>query len=418
MKVAFKTLGCKVNQYETYAIEEEFRQNGFDIVGFNDDADIYIINTCAVTQTAEKKSRQMIRQVSEKGFTIVTGCAVEEDPLFYFSIKGVDLVVGNTYKHLIYRLSTKMEKGIYFNREWKRPYTYFNFPSYTEKTRAYVKIQDGCNRFCTYCKIPYYRGIERARDPEDIFFEIETLLKKGFKEINLLGINVGSYNFKGYKLYHFLQDIEKLDGEFWVRLSSIEPEDVKELLPLIGECEKWVPHLHIPLQSGDNYILSRMHRNYTREFFRDIITKARGIFPDISITSDIIVGFPGETFLHFRHSYALLEELEIYRFHIFPYSKRKGTAAYYMDDDVPKEEKKRRVNILKDLRNKLMERYHKRFVGKKIKVLIESGKNSYGMSPYYFKVYVDNEKDLVPGRFYMVKVKGLYRDGVRGQLVS
>ncbi len=419
MKIAFKTLGCKVNQYETHAIAEEFRGHGFEIVGFEEDADIYLINTCAVTQMAEKKSRQMIRHVSDKGFTVVTGCAVEESPLSYFSIEGVDLVVGNVYKDLIYRLVSTGEKGIFVNKEWDRRYTYFNFPSYTEKTRAYIKIQDGCNRFCTYCKIPYFRGKERSREPEDLFFELESLLRQGFREINLLGINLGTYNYKGYRLHDLLRDIEKLDGEFWIRLSSIEPEDVSPLFSIIEESEKLVPHIHIPLQSGDNFILDRMKRGYTREFFAKLIMELREISPNISITSDIIVGFPGEGEEHFLNSYKLLEELRLYKFHIFPYSKRKNTAAYYMDDNIPHKEKKRRVDILKNLRDKLMLEYHKRFLGTRIKVLIEGvGHNEmpYGMSPYYFRVYIKDPRNISAGRFYTVYIEEIYKDGVIGRI--
>ncbi len=417
MKIAYKTLGCKVNQYETYAIVEEFRQNGFEVVEFEEDADIYIINTCAVTQMAEKKSRQMIRHVAKKGYTVVTGCAVDGDPLSYFSIEGVDLVVGNVYKDLIYTLFSSGERGIYVWSEWKRPYTYFPFPSYTEKTRAYIKIQDGCNRFCAYCKIPYYRGKERSRDPKDFFSELEYLLKKGFKEINLLGINLGTYNFYGYTLADLLKDIEELKGEFWIRLSSIEPEDVEALLPLLGKDKKLVPHLHIPLQSGDNHILRYMRRGYTREFFLDIVEKIREKVPDISITSDVIVGFPGEGEMEFENTYKLLEEAEVYRFHIFPYSKRKGTPAYYMNDSISKKEKTERVNILKRLRERLMERYHRRFIGKRIWVLIEGNKVPYGMSPYYFKVYINDDERLTPGRFYQVEIKDIFEDGVRGNVL-
>ncbi len=419
MKVAFKTLGCKVNQYETYAIAQEFRGHGFDIVGFEEDADIYIINTCAVTQTAEKKSRQMIRHVSKKGFTVVTGCGVEESPLSYFSIEGVDLVVGNVDKDLIYKLASERQRGIFLNKEWHRRYTYFNFPSYTEKTRAYIKIQDGCNRFCAYCKIPYFRGGERSRDPDDFFFELESLLKRGFKEINLLGINLGTYNYKGYRLYDLLKDLEELEGEFWIRLSSIEPEDVRALFPIIEDAKKLVPHIHIPLQSGDNDILEKMRRGYTREFFTELVNDLRKISPYISITSDIIVGFPGEEREHFLNSYELLERLKLYKFHIFPYSRRENTPAYYMSDDVSKKEKTERVNILKKLRDELMLGHHKRFIGKKIKVLVEgirSEKIPYGMSPYYFRVYIKNGQDISPGRFYTVYIEDIYSDGVVGEI--
>lgn len=415
-KIAYKTLGCKVNQYETFAIVEEFRKKGYEVVGFEESADIYIINTCAVTSMAEKKSRQMIRRVAGKGYTVVTGCGVDANPLSYYSIKGVDLVVGNKDKDKIFSLSVNGERGVFVDNSWYREYTYFNSPSYTERVRAYIKVQDGCNRFCAYCKIPYLRGEERSRDPEDIFKEVRLLYKNRIKEINLIGINLGTYNFNGYRLSDLIRDLEYMDEKFWIRLSSIEIEDVGPLFLNIKSANKLTPHLHIPLQSGDDYILTLMHRGYTREFYKDLIYKIKEINPDISLTTDVIVGFPNEKEVHFKNTYRLLEELEFYKFHIFPYSKRKGTIAYYMKDDIPKNVKMERVNILKQLRTLLMERYHKKFLGRKIEVLVEGKQNgkTYGMSPYYFKVYLD--EDLPIGKRVIVSIEKIYKDGVYGEI--
>ena len=418
MKIAYKTLGCKVNQYETFAIIEEFRKDGFEIVDFGEDADIYIINTCAVTHIAEKKSRQMIRHVAKKGYTIVTGCGVDNDPLSYFSIDGVDLVVGNAYKNLIFSFAKKGMRGVFTYKEWERGYTYFSSPPYAGKTRVYIKIQDGCNRFCTYCKIPYLRGNERSRDPEDVFFEVEFFLKRGYKEIILLGINVGTYNFNGYNLGNLIFDLDKLSGNFWLRLTSIEPEDVKPLLPYIVNAKKFVPHIHIPLQSGDNTILDKMHRGYTREFYRDVVQMVRESIEDVSITSDVIVGFPGEKEGHFMNTYNLIEELRLYKFHIFPYSRRKGTAAYYMKDNISKTEKTNRVKILEDLKKRLMNNYHKGFIGRKVEVLVEGEKDGmyYGMTPYYFKVYMDKNSSILNNSFYHAELMEIYRDGLKGKI--
>ncbi len=420
LKIAYKTLGCKVNQYETFAIIEEFRHRGFEIVDFGEDADIYIINTCAVTHIAEKKSRQMIRHAAGKGYTIVTGCGVDNDPLPYFSIEGVDLVVGNTYKNLIFALAKEKIRGVFTYREWKRSYTYFSSPPYAGKTRVYIKIQDGCNRFCTYCKIPYFRGNERSRDPEDVFFEVESFLKKGYKEIILLGINVGTYNFRGYHLGNLISDLDKLNGNFWLRLTSIEPENIKSLLPYIVSAKKFVPHIHIPLQSGDNIILNKMHRGYTREFYRDVIQTVRENIEEVSITSDVIVGFPGEKKEYFINTYNLIDELKLYKFHIFPYSKRKGTAAYYMKDNISKAEKTKRVKILEDLKERLMNDYHKRFIGRKVEVLVEGEKDGmyYGMTPYYFRVYIDKNSFVSSNSFYHVDILEIYRDGLKGEIYN
>ncbi len=384
--VAFITLGCKVNQYETNAMSQKLIEEGYKIVEHTQKADIYIINTCTVTNMSDRKSRQMIRRAKEinpKATIIAVGCYVQVAKKEIENIKEIDLALGNEEKVDIVKycneIIQKNKKEEIADVMQSRKFAEFGETSYTEKTRAVIKVQDGCDRFCSYCIIPYARGRVRSREPEHIIKEIKQIANEGIKEVVITGIHIASYGKdfkKDYKLIDLLEEINKIDGIERIRLGSIEPlliteEFVQRLVKLEKICEQF----HLSLQSGCDETLKRMNRRYTTQQFEEIVKRLRKAYDNVNLTTDIIVGFPGETEEEFAKTYKFLEKIKFYKMHIFKYSPRKGTRAEQMPQQIEPQLKEERTKKLIELSDKNEKEYNSEYVGKRVEVLWEEQKN-------------------------------------------
>lgn len=381
--VAFHTLGCKVNHYETEAIWNLFKKHGYERKDFNKQADVYVINTCTVTNTGDKKSRQIIRRAVRKNpdaVICVTGCYAQTSSKEVMDIPGVDIVVGtqDREKMLDYIERFKKERepinGV-GNIMKTRVYEELEVPNFTDRTRASLKIQEGCNNFCTFCIIPWARGLLRSRDPEAVLSQAQQLVDAGYKEIVLTGIHTAGYgeDMKDYNFAQLLRDLEaNVNGLKRIRISSIEASQVTdEVIDVLMNSEKTVRHLHIPLQSGSNTVLKRMRRKYTAEFFAEKLRYLRKALPDFALTSDVIVGFPGETEEEFRETYDFIKENKFTELHVFPYSIRTGTPAARMKNQVPDDIKHERVRRLINLSNQLAKEYASQFEDEVLEVIPE-----------------------------------------------
>ena len=384
--VAFITLGCKVNQYETNAMSQKLIEEGYKIVEHTQKADIYIINTCTVTNMSDRKSRQMIRRAKEinpEAIIIAVGCYVQVAKKEIEKIKEIDLALGNEEKVDIVKycneIIQKNKKEEIADVMQSRKFAEFGETSYTEKTRAVIKVQDGCDRFCSYCIIPYARGRVRSREPEHIIKEIKQIANEGIKEVVITGIHIASYGKdfkKDYKLIDLLEEINKIDGIERIRLGSIEPlliteEFVQRLVKLEKICEQF----HLSLQSGCDETLKRMNRRYTTQQFEEIVKRLRKAYDNVNLTTDIIVGFPGETEEEFAKTYKFLEKIKFYKMHIFKYSPRKGTRAEQMPQQIEPQLKEERSKKLIELSDKNEKEYNSEYVGKRVEVLWEEQKN-------------------------------------------
>ena len=373
-RVALHTLGCKVNQYETQRIAEDFRSRGFDLVDFSDEADVYVINTCTVTQTADSKSRQAARAAVNRNpnaKVVLTGCYAETSTEQLRRIDGVSMVLGNRDKsrlveHVVGELSfaervISDQSPVISDR-----------CGYLSRTRALLKIQDGCDQFCAYCAVPLARPEMVSRPFVEVLSEAEELARRGYKEIVLTGIRLGLYDFG---LVELIRSIVELPGIERVRLSSIELTDIPTGLPeLMADNRKLCRHLHVPLQSGDDEILARMKRPYTSSQFESFVRDARSLVPEIAITTDIMVGFPGETEEQFEHTYGFSRRVNFARTHVFPYSPRIGTAAWEMADDIPPAEKSRRKARMIELAAECSDEFAAQMIGTTVGILVEGGK--------------------------------------------
>ncbi|MFC7393300.1 tRNA (N(6)-L-threonylcarbamoyladenosine(37)-C(2))-methylthiotransferase MtaB [Scopulibacillus cellulosilyticus] len=381
--VAFHTLGCKVNHYETEAIWQLFQNNGYERKDFETAADVYVINTCTVTNTGDKKSRQVVRRAirqNPNAVICVTGCYAQTSPAEVMAIPGVDIVVGtqDREKMLGYIEQYKKERepinGV-SNIMKARVYEELEVPSFTDRTRASLKIQEGCNNFCTFCIIPWARGLLRSRKPESVIEQAQKLVDAGYKEIVLTGIHTAGYgeDMKDYNFAQLLRDLEaKVNGINRIRISSIEASQVTdEVIEVIDNSNIIARHLHIPLQSGSNSVLKRMRRKYSTEFFAEKIEKLRVALPDFALTSDVIVGFPGETEEEFNETYEFIRDLKFAELHVFPYSQRTGTPAARMDNQVPDEIKHERVTRLISLSNQLAKEYASKYENEVLEVIPE-----------------------------------------------
>lgn len=427
-RVAFYTLGCKVNQYETEAMEELFKNRGYEIVSNREEADIYIINTCTVTNLGDRKSRQFIRRakkMNEDSIIAAVGCYSQVAPEEVEAIDGVDIVVGTTDRNRIVDLCEEAKsknkkinvvKDIKYHKEFEP----LNISDLPYKTRAYIKIQEGCNQFCSYCIIPYARGPIRSRDLEDIIMEAKRLAKAGFKEIILTGIHVTSYgkDLKGLSLTDVIEEVAKIDGIERIRLSSIEPTFVdKDFLERVVKTGKLCDHFHLSLQSGSDSVLKRMNRKYTTKEYRDIVKLIREYMPEAGITTDIIVGFPGETDEEFEESYRFVEDIRFSRIHVFKYSPRKGTPASQFKDQISGDIKQIRSDRLIRLGDELMEEFHKAFIGRTLELLLEEEKDGFieGYTTNYIRVKVKGHNDL-QGKILPVRISGQEEDFLIGEI--
>ncbi|WP_125152563.1 tRNA (N(6)-L-threonylcarbamoyladenosine(37)-C(2))-methylthiotransferase MtaB [Clostridium rectalis] len=431
MKVAFTTLGCRVNQYETEAMTEKFIKAGYNIVDFNEYADIYVINTCTVTNMGDKKSRQMIgraRRINNKSVIAVAGCYSQVAPDKVAKIPGVDVVIGTKNKGQIVELvkrSVDEKRQIVDVRDVLKNSVFeeLNIEEYQDRTRAFLKIQDGCNSFCSYCLIPFARGPVCSKSPEKVLDEVKKLAQHGFKEIILSGIQISSYgvDLQGdWGLVKILEEIDKVDGIERVRIGSIGPRFFTEdVIQRVSKLNKLCTHFHLSLQSGCDEILKRMNRHYTAKEYKKIVESLRKNILDVSITTDIIVGFPGETDEEFKETYKFLKDIKLSKMHIFKYSPREGTRAASMNDQIDGNIKEERSNKLIEL-NKINEKeFMNKFIGDKVKVLYDqpyNDKEGYyeGYTPNYIKVISKCNEDIT-GKILdttVVKVEEGFSEGI------
>ena len=445
MRVKFYTLGCKVNTYETEAMEQQFLTYGYELG--QDLADIYVINTCSVTNIAERKSRQMIRRAKElnpKAVIAVCGCYAQTSKEEIKKMPEVDIVIGINEKTNIVKITEEYLKNNNIENDVKskenkksgivkvsdvmhqNEYLDFGTTTYTELNRAVVKVQDGCDRFCSYCIIPYARGKVRSRNPESILREITKIAQEGIKEVVITGIHLASFgkdfkvedeikfrkefgyseNYKpfnpkddlhtgGFRLIELLEQINKVKGIERIRLGSLEPKLItEEFVSRLSKLNKICDHFHLSLQSGCDKTLKDMNRRYTTEEFENSVNLLRKVYPNVSLTTDVIVGFPGETDEDFEKTYKFLKKIKFYKMHIFKYSPKKGTVAKQMKNQIDGKVKEERSNKLIELSDKNQNEYNEEYIGEEVKVLFEEYKNGYfkGHTANYIMVNVKEDK--------------------------
>ncbi|MCI8272516.1 MAG: tRNA (N(6)-L-threonylcarbamoyladenosine(37)-C(2))-methylthiotransferase MtaB [Clostridia bacterium] len=387
-KVAFYTLGCKVNQYETNGMTQKFIEKGYEIIDVNNDkADICIVNTCTVTNMSDRKSRQTLRKVKERNknaIIVAVGCYAQVAKDELEKMEEIDIVLGNEEKKDIIKyinqyIEDKNRVIEIDNISEKKEFNEIGQITYTEKTRAVIKIQDGCNQFCSYCIIPYARGRVRSRKEESIIDEIKKIAENGIKEIVITGIHIASYGTDfGNKdgLIELLEKINEIEGIERIRLGSLEPKIITEqFVQRLEKLEKVCHHFHLSLQSGCDAVLKRMNRKYNTQEFREIVEILRKQYQDVMLTTDIIVGFPGESEEEFEETYKFLKEIKFYKMHVFPYSQRSGTRAAAMPEQVDGNIKEKRSKRLIELSNNNQKEYNDKYIGEKVKVLFEEKEN-------------------------------------------
>lgn len=424
--VAFITLGCKVNQFETELMEGLFKQKDYKVVPNDEKADIYVINTCSVTSFADKKSRQLIRRsarLNENAVIAVTGCYAQAASDKVAEITGVKVVLGTNNRHQIVDfVEAAMNDGEIHNgvTDIMKARDFEDIPmlEVPARTRAFLKIQEGCTNFCSYCIIPFTRGPVRSRKLASVKSEAEKFLSMGFKEIVFTGIHLGAYGrdfHDGTTLADAARTVLELDGLQRLRLGSLESIELsEELLTMVRENPKFSHHLHLPLQAGSDYVLKRMNRHYNREEFSKLIENVKNAIPGVAISTDIIVGFPGETEEMFAESLDYIRSLGFSRVHVFPYSPREGTPAASMPDQIPDNIKKERVHRLQQVAEEMTRAFHEQYLGTKQKVLWETRTKGVtdGVTDTYIRIYT--KADVIPGEITEVKLERLYEDGVWG----
>ena len=407
-KAASFALGCKVNQYESEAIAELFQEKGYEIVGIDEEADVYVINTCTVTNFGDKKSRQLIRKVkrqNENAIVAVVGCYAQTAPQELMKVEGVNLVLGTKDRAQIVEMveNYKAENGVESHVSdimKERVFEPLSIQKLANRTRAYLKIQDGCSQFCSYCIIPYARGPIRSRDPQDVIAEVKRLAENGFKEVVLTGIHVASYgkDRRDTSLIEILRQVHEVEGIERIRFSSIEPNVVtEEFAQAIADMPKVCDHFHLSLQSGCDKTLKEMNRKYDTEKYRQAAATLRKYLPEVALTTDIIAGFPGETEEDFQASYDFAKEIGFAKIHAFPYSPKKGTPAAARKDQLLNAVKAERSHRLIELSDKMADDFIQAYVGKEVEVLYERaiGEGVYeGHTTNYIKVKGTSDKDL------------------------
>ena len=426
--VALHTLGCKLNFSETSTIGNEFLKNGYSIVDFKNGADVYVINTCTVTENAERECRQLVRKalrINPEAYIIVTGCYAQLRPEEISKISGVDAVLGSNEKFEIFSILDNFNKRelscVYVSP--KEELIEFGKASSTDadsRTRAYLKIQDGCDYKCSFCTIPLARGKSRSMNPDLVVQEFEKLIHQGYKEVILTGVNVGDYgkNFD-VSFYQLLKRLVKVDGNFRIRISSIEPNLLTdEIIDLTANSEKICEHFHIPLQSGSDPILKSMQRRYRTDDYRSVILKLKNKIPDAGIGVDVIVGYPGETEDNFIETYNFLLELPISYLHVFTYSERPNTKAVELNQSVEHTERKRRNNMLRILSDKKRNQFYNEMIGKELEVLFESESEDgiiKGFSTNYVRVK-NNFDHSLSNQIAVVKIQGVQKQLAYGEI--
>ena len=421
-RVALHNLGCKVNAYETEAMQELLVKAGYEIVPFEEEADIYIVNTCTVTNMADRKSRQMLHRAKKQNpeaLVVAVGCYVQAAEAELKEDAAVDLLIGNNRKKDLLSILEAYEAGVdeetIIDINHTREYETLSVSRTAEHTRAYVKVQDGCNQFCSYCIIPYARGRVRSRDKADVCREIEALSKAGYKEVVLTGIHLSSYgaDLEGETLLSLIQAVHEVEGIERIRLGSLEPRIVtEEFVKALSGMEKFCPHFHLSLQSGCDETLKRMNRRYTAGEYRESYGLLRRYFESPALTTDVIVGFPGETEEEFEKTRQFLEDIRLFETHIFKYSRRRGTRAAVMEHQIPEQKKTERSQVLLDLDRKNSAAYLLEQKGRTVEILIEEKMTFNGVeyqvghTKEYIKSAVIAEEDLI-GKIIRARVEEL-----------
>ncbi|QTL97960.1 tRNA (N(6)-L-threonylcarbamoyladenosine(37)-C(2))-methylthiotransferase MtaB [Iocasia frigidifontis] len=432
--VAFHTLGCKVNHYESEAMMDLFKDKGYQLVDFNDRADIYVVNTCTVTNEAARKSRQLARRAKRNNpvaTVVMVGCYTQVSPDEVSNIEEIDLVIGTSKRLDIVRMVEEVRSNSNFTAEivdWQelKEFEELRVNTLTETTRAYVKVEEGCNQFCTYCIIPYARGPVRSREIDSVLEEVEELVNGGVKEIILTGTHLGAYGYDwggNDSLVKLLKRLSAVDDLAHIRLSSIEVTEINDnLLALIAREDKLCSHLHLPLQSGSDYILKAMKRPYSKREFNVVVDKVRNKIEDIAITTDLIVGFPGEAEKYFKESYDFVKEIAFSRLHVFPFSARHGTPAAKMKGQLAGDIKKYYSKMMRQLNKELMQQYQQEFIGD-IRSLIIEEKRDYqtgkltGMTDNYLRVLCDGDNEMM-GKLVDVKlINSFNHENLIGKIV-
>ena len=429
-KVALTTLGCKVNQFETETMEGLFKQKGYEIVPFEETADFYVINTCSVTSLGDRKSRQIIRRAqrqNEQAIIAVCGCYSQVHPEEIKAIEGVRVVLGTKERSQIVELveQAAREDGIIDevgNIMEARDFEDIPLYDMPQRTRAFLKIEDGCQNFCSYCIIPYARGPVKSRHLDKIHAEAKKLVAAGFKEIVLTGIHLGAYgrDLAGeVTLADACREVLKVEGLKRLRLGSLESIELSpDLFELIRSDERFCAHLHLPLQAGSDSVLKDMNRHYDTAEFARLIEHVEREVPGVAVSTDIIVGFPGETEEQFQQGLAFVAEMNFSRMHVFPYSRRSGTPAAERKDQIPDPVKKERAHRMQELAARKTQEFHQQFLGKTLRVLFETDTDGItdGLTDNYIRVYTDDA--VVCGDLYEVELERLYRDGVWGKVTE
>lgn len=429
-KVALHTLGCKLNYAETSVIGNTFLKNGFEITDFDSPADVYVINTCTVTENTEKECRQIIRRAlrhNPSGFVIVTGCYAQLRPDEIQKIEGVDLILGTKEKFEIFNFVENFEKRnlacIHVSTfEELNTFNAAFTPLAEDRTRAFLKIQDGCDYKCGFCTIPKARGLSRSEPVEDALNQLRFLVESGYKEIVLTGVNVGDYGSKiGTSLLELLKMMIKVEGDFRIRISSIEPNLLSdEIIELIAENEKLCDHFHVPLQSGSDKILRKMQRRYLSKFYAERIEKIKKLIPHAGIGVDVIVGFPGETNEDYKATYDLILNLPVSYLHVFTYSERPGTLAEKLPDQVPKNIRKQRTNNLRLLGARKKFIFYSEMIGTNHRVLFEhkDDNGTYkGFTSNYIRVKIKSNDDL-SNKLVNFLIEGLDKELATGKIIN
>lgn len=428
--VALHTLGCKLNFSETSTIGHQFLKNGFKLVDFKEEADVYVLNTCTVTQNAERECRQLVRKVLKKNpeaFIIVTGCYAQLRPEEIAEIKGVDLILGSNEKFKLFSLMDNFQKRnlacIFVSPTEKlNEFGLAHSTDADNRTRAYFKIQDGCDYKCSFCTIPLARGLSRSMSPDEVVNQFKNLIDSGYKEVILTGVNVGDYGKEfSTNLYNLLLKLIETEGDFRIRISSIEPNLLSdEIINLTAENEKMCKHFHIPLQSGSPKILKLMRRRYKVKHYSGLIYKCKDKIEDLGIGVDVIVGFPGETEDDFMQTYDLLKELPVSYLHVFTYSERPDTDAIELNDAVDIYERRKRNNMLRILSEKKRYKFYRQMIGKELDVLFEAENNFgkiKGFSSNYVKVSLDYNPNLV-NKIYSVSIDNIIDNACSGRIIG
>lgn len=434
-KVAFHTLGCKVNHYESEAMMDLFKKRGYEIVEFNELADVYVVNSCTVTNEAARKSRQLARKarrLNPEAVVALVGCYTQIAPEEVKGIEGVDIFLGTSNRsHIVEYVEEFQNLGTtnieIVKRQELSEFEDLRVESLQETTRAYVKIEEGCNQFCSYCIIPYARGPVRSRTAESVIEEVGELVGKGVKEIILTGTHLGAYGTdwgKEDSLEKLILQLLDIDGLEHIRLSSIEVTEITDgIIDIMASESKLCPHLHLPLQSGSEKILKLMRRPYDKTEFRAVVKKIREKIEDIAITTDIIVGFPGEDERAFQESYDFVKEMNFSRLHVFPFSRREGTPAARMKDQIPAEQKKEYSSKMLQLNEELMANYQKRFIGTIRPVIVEENRDHEtnlltGMTDNYLRVLLDEDSSYT-GKLVNVRLlRSHNHENLIGELVK